>query len=110
MAEIGRVRIRLPANIKRGDIIRVRALVIHPMEIAQRDKQGKIIGRNYHFIHTMKAIFDGNEVMRSELTQGVSQNPNFTFSLKVDRPGKLLVSFFDTLGKEFTGAAEIRFS
>ena len=110
MAEIGRVSIRVPTSIKQGHVIRVRTLVIHPMEIVQRDKLGKIIPKNYHFIHALKATFDGKEFLRAELTQGVSQNPSFTFPLKVERPGKLTVTYFDTAGKEYSGQAEVRFS
>ena len=110
MAEIGRVSIRLPSTIKPGEVIRVRTLVIHPMEIVQRDKQGKIVPKNYHFIHSMAAAYDGREFMRAELTQAVSQNPGFTFPLKVERPGKLTVTFSDTLGREYTGQAEIKLS
>ena len=110
MAEVGRVSIRLPSSIKQGDVIRIRALVIHPMEIVQRDKANKIIPKNYHFIHTMTAAFNGKEIMRAETTQGVSQNPSFIFPLKVERPGRLTVSFADTMGKSYEGAAEIKFS
>lgn len=110
MAEVGRVSIRLPSTIRQGDVIRVRTLVIHPMEIVQRDKQGKIIPRNYHFIRFMSVAFNGKEVMRTEVTQGVSQNPSFTFPLKVEKPGTLTVSFLDTMGKEYAGQAEVRFS
>jgi len=110
MAEIGRVSIRLPATINPGDVIRVRTLVIHPMELVQRDKQGKIIPKNYHFIHTMTVSFNGKEVMRSEMTQAISQNPNFIFPLKVDRAGKLTVAFSDTTGKTYEEHAEIKFS
>jgi len=110
MAEIGRVSIRLPSSIKQGDVIRVRTLVIHPMELVQRDKSNKIIPKNYHFIHTMTVAFNGKEVMRTELTQAVSQNPSFTFPLKVDRPGRLTVGFADTMGKNYEGAVEVKFS
>ena len=110
MAEVGRVSIRLPSSIKQGDVIRVRTLVIHPQEIVQRDKANKIIPKNYHFIYSMTVAFNGKEVMRTELTQGVSQNPSFTFALKVDKPGKLTVSYADTFGKTYEGAAEIKFS
>jgi sulfur-oxidizing protein SoxZ len=110
MAEIGRVSIRLPSSINPGDVIRVRTLVIHPMELVQRDKQGKIIAKNYHFIHTMTVLFNGKEILRSELTQAVSQNPNFTFPLKVDRAGKLTVAFSDTTGKTYEGHAEVKIS
>jgi hypothetical protein len=110
MAEIGRVSIRLPSAVKQGDVIRVRALVIHPMEIVQRDKQAKIVPKNYHFLHTMTATFNSKEILRAELTQGVSQNPSFIFPLRVDRPGKLIVTFSDTMGKDYTGRAEVKFS
>jgi sulfur-oxidizing protein SoxZ len=110
MAEIGRVSVRLPSSIKQGDVIRVRTLVIHPMELVQRDKQGKIIAKNYHFIHTMTVAFNGKEIMRSEMTQAISQNPSFTLPLKADRPGKLIVTFSDTTGKSYEGQADVKFS
>jgi sulfur-oxidizing protein SoxZ len=110
MAEIGKVSVRLPSSIKQGDVIRVRTLVIHPMELVQRDRQGKIIAKNYHFIHTMTVLFNGKEIMRTEMTQAISQNPNFTFPLKVERPGKLTVTFTDTTGKSYEGQAEVKFS
>jgi len=110
MAEIGRVRIRLPSTIKQGDVIRVRTLIIHPMEIVQRDKQGKIIPKNYSFVHTMTASFNGKEILRAEITQAVSQNPTFTFPVKVDRPGTLTVTYSDTNGRTYEGQAEVKFS
>jgi len=110
MAEIGRVSIRLPSSINPGEVIRVRTLVIHPMEIVQRDKQGRIIPRNYDFLHAMTVSFNGKEVMRTEMTQAVSQNPSFIFPLKVDRAGKLTVAFSDTNGRVYEGHAEVKFS
>ena len=110
MAEVGRVSIRLPSSIRQGDVIRVRALVIHPMELVERDKSNKIIPKNYHFIHTLAVAFNGKEIMRAEMTQAVSQNPSFTFPLKVDRPGRLTVTFADTEGKSYEGSAEIKFA
>ena len=110
MAEVGRVSIRLPSAIKQGDVIRVRSLVIHPMELVQRDKQGKLISKNYNFIHTMTVDYNGKVVLRAETTQAVSQNPLFTFPLKAERPGKLTVAFADTTGKNYEGSAEIKFS
>lgn len=110
MAEVGRVSIRLPSSIKQGDVIRVRSLVIHPMEVVQRNKQGSIIPKNYNYIHTLTVAYNGKEVMRGEITQAISQNPIFTFPLKVDRPGKLAVRFADTTGKTYEGNADVKFS
>jgi sulfur-oxidizing protein SoxZ len=110
MAEIGRVSIRLPSAIRQGEVIRVRAFVAHPMEVVQRDKQGALIRKNYNFIHTAVVNYNGQEVMRAETTQAISQNPSFIFPIKVDRPGKLTVTFSDTAGKTYEAHAEIKFS
>lgn len=109
MADTGRVRIRLPSTIRPGEVIRVRSLVIHPMEIVQRDRQGNIVPKNYNFIHAVSVTYNGKEVLRAETTQAVSQNPIFTFPVKVDRPGKLTVAFRDTGGKTYEGSADVRF-
>jgi thiosulfate oxidation carrier complex protein SoxZ len=110
MAEVGRVTIRLPSVIKQGEVIRVRSFVVHPMEVVQRDKQGALIRKNYNFIHTVMVSFNGKEVMRAETTQAISQNPSFNFPLRVDHPGKLIVTFSDTTGKSYEGSAYIKFS
>jgi hypothetical protein len=80
------------------------------MEIVQRDKQGALIRRNYNFIHSAVVNYNGQELMRAETTQAISQNPSFIFPLKVDRPGKLTIMFSDTAGKTYEGRAEIKFS
>jgi thiosulfate oxidation carrier complex protein SoxZ len=110
MAEVGRVSIRLPSAVRQGEIIRVRSFIVHPMEVVQRDKQGALIPRNYSFIHTVMVNFNGKEVMRAETTQAISQNPSFSFPLKVEQPGKLTITFSDTSGKTYEGTAEIKFS
>jgi hypothetical protein len=79
------------------------------METVQRDNHGNLIWKNYNFIHTVMVKYNGKEVMRGETTQAVSQNPIFTFPLKVDRPGKLTVTFLDTTGKSYEETAEIKF-
>lgn len=109
MAEIGQVRIRVPSRITAGEVIKVRSLVVHPMEIVSRDKDGKVIEKKYNFIHTVIVTFDGKEIMRGEITQAVSENPFFAFPLKVTQPGKLTITFIDTTGKTHEGSAEIRF-
>jgi hypothetical protein len=48
MSDIGKVRLRVPSSIKAGDIVKVRSLVIHPMERIERDAQGKIIDKKYN--------------------------------------------------------------
>jgi sulfur-oxidizing protein SoxZ len=109
VADIGRVRIRIPSSIKQGDVVKVRMLVIHPMEIVQR-KDGKPVDKNYHFINRVTVTYQGQEIAQFETTQSVSENPYFTFAFKPTEPGMLKVTFLDTHGGRYEGTAEIKFS
>jgi sulfur-oxidizing protein SoxZ len=109
MAEIGRVRIKVPSSIKPGDVVRVRVLVIHPMEIVQR-RDGKPMDKNYHFINRVAVIYLGTEIAQFETTQSISENPFFSFTFKATEPGPLKVTFLDTHGGTYEGATDIKFS
>ena len=109
MADIGRVRIRIPSSIKPGDVVKVRVLVIHPMEIVQR-KDGKLVDKNYHFINHVVVTYLDKEIAQFETTQSISENPFFTFAFKATEPGVLRVTFLDTHGGKYEGTADIKFS
>jgi sulfur-oxidizing protein SoxZ len=105
---VGQVRIRVPDKAKAGDVVTVRVLVTHPMEIMQY-QGGKPVVKKYNFIHKVEATYNGKPVFEAETTQAVSQNPLFVFPVKVAEPGVVKVTFHDTEGKTFTGQAEIKF-
>jgi sulfur-oxidizing protein SoxZ len=109
MAEIGRVRIKVPSSIKPGDVVRVRVLVIHPMEIVQR-RDGKPVDKDYHFINRVIVNYLGKEIAQFETTQSISENPFFSFTFKATEPGPLKVTFLDTHGGKYEGATDIKFS
>lgn len=102
------VRIRVPAKYQKGEVITVRVLVPHPMEIIQRDPSGKVVEKIYNFIHSVAVTFNGREVMSGQITQSVSANPVFAFPLKVTEPGKLTITFEDTTGAKHTGSVDIK--
>lgn len=104
----GQVRIRLPEKIKAGDVVTVRALVTHPMEI-MAFKDGKPLEKSYNFIHKVEAAYNGRKVFEATTTQAVSQNPFISFQVKVDAPGVVKILFHDTQGKIYEGQAEIKF-
>jgi sulfur-oxidizing protein SoxZ len=110
MPEVGRVRLRLPSAIRRGDVIRVRSLVIHPMERVERDREGRVVDRKYRYIDRVVVTYLGETVLTIDTTQSVSENPSLSFALKVTAPGRLTVTFLDTHGGRYEGAAEIRFA
>ena len=109
MSEIGKVRLRVPASIKAGDVVRVRCLVIHPMERIERDKSGKIIDKKYQYIDKVTVTYLDRTIASFDTTQSVSENPFFAFTFKATRPGKLTVSFHDTHGARYEGTADITF-
>jgi sulfur-oxidizing protein SoxZ len=110
MSDIGKVRLRVPASIKAGDVVRVRCLVIHPMERIERDKAGKIIDKKYQYIDKVTVTYLGKTVASFDTTQSVSENPFFAFPLKVTDPGKVTVTFIDTAGGKYEGTADIKLS
>jgi sulfur-oxidizing protein SoxZ len=110
MSDIGKIRLRVPSSIKAGDIVRVRCLVIHPMERIERDKQGKVVDRKYQYIDTVTVTYLGKPVATFETTQSVSENPFFAFAVKATDPGPLTVKFHDTHGTTYEGSVDIKFS
>lgn len=110
MSDIGKVRLRVPSTIKPGEVVRVRSLIIHPMERIERDKQGKVIERNYNYINKVVVTYLGKTIATFETTQSVSENPFFSFTFRATDPGQLKVTFTDTTGGKFEGSADIKFS
>ena len=110
MSDIGKVRLRVPSSIKAGDVVKVRALVIHPMERIERDAQGKIIDKKYNFIDKVTVTYLGKTVVSFDTTQNVSENPFFSFAFKATDPGQLKIVFSDTTGGKYEGTADIKFS
>ena len=110
MSDIGKVRVRIPSSIKAGDVVRVRTLVLHPMERIERDAQGKIIDKKYNYITKMTVAYLGKTVVSFDTTQSVSENPFFSFAVKATDPGQLKVTFIDTAGGRYEGTADIKFS
>jgi sulfur-oxidizing protein SoxZ len=109
MADIGKVRIRVPSSIKAGDVVRVRTLVIHPMERIERDKSGKIIEKNYNYISHVTVTYLGRPILAFDTTQSVSENPFFSFAFRATDPGPLRITFEDTAGGKYEGTADIKF-
>ena len=110
MSDIGKVRLRVPSSIKAGDVVQVRALVIHPMERIERDTQGKIIQKNYNYINKVIVTYLNKTVATFDTTQNVAENPFFSFTFKATDPGQLKVQFLDTTGGRYEGTVEITFS
>lgn len=110
MQDIGKVRVRVPSTIRAGEVVRVRTMVIHPMERIERDAKGQVIQKKYNYITKVTATYLGKPVAVFDTTQSVSENPFFGFAFRATDPGQLKVTFVDTHGGKYEGTADIRLS
>jgi sulfur-oxidizing protein SoxZ len=89
-----RPRVKLPDNIKIGDIIEIKALISHVMETGQRrTAEGQLVPRN--IIKSFRSTFNGHLVFSADLQPGVSANPYIAFTMKVVSPGDLELVWTD---------------
>jgi sulfur-oxidizing protein SoxZ len=92
-------RVRIPPQIRAGEVIEIKTLVSHIMETGQRrGSDGQVIPRN--IIHTFSAAFDGKEFFKAELNSGISANPYLAFTLKVSAPGELQLTWIEDSGQK----------
>ena len=79
-------RIKVPATAAAGDLVEIRAMIMHPMDNGFTvDTQGTTLPVN--IATDFRCIYDGKEVFRARLEPGLSANPIFTFRLRATRTG-----------------------
>jgi thiosulfate oxidation carrier complex protein SoxZ len=107
--EIGDARIRLPEQIRRGEVITVHAIVSHPMDTGFfRTREGDPIPA--YFIKDVVVTYGDAEIARFEWTSGVSRDPMVTFSLRADREAPLTMVWTDNKGGVYRQSAHIAFA
>jgi sulfur oxidation protein SoxZ len=107
MADASRVKLAVPASVRRGSVARRRALVIHPPERVER-QGGRWVDRNYRFVNRIVISYLGRDVAEIEPSTAVSENPTFTIPFRATETGPIQVTFFDTHGSKFEGVAEVK--
>lgn len=90
-------RIQVPAQAKRGEVIRIGVLIQHPMETGYRtDEGGRRIAKNV--IRTLRCTYNGVEVFSAELSPGIAANPFVQFATRAEESGELEFSWVDDAG------------
>lgn len=106
MAEIGKIRIKIPQAIKKGDVIPVKALITHPMETGLRkDKEGKPIPE--YFINDVKVYYGDDLITGMEWTIAVSADPFMTFYVKADKTAPLKIIYKDNKGGVYEDTVQV---
>ena len=108
MTEIGEARIRVPDQIRRGDLITVNAIISHPMDTGFfRTAEGTPIPA--YFIKNVVVTYGGQEVARFDWTSGISRDPVVSFTLKADKEAPLSMVWSDNKGAIFKQSIHISF-
>jgi sulfur-oxidizing protein SoxZ len=106
--DIGEARIRVPDQIKRGDLITVNAIISHPMDTGFfRTTEGNPIPA--YFIKDVVVTYGNQEVARFEWTSGISRDPVVSFTLKADKEAPLSMVWSDNKGAIFKQSVHISF-
>lgn len=72
------VLVNAPKSAKRGAIVEIKALILHPMETGFRPgPNGTIIPRN--IIERFAASWNGAEIFRMDMSPAISANPFVSF-------------------------------
>ncbi|HEY3012188.1 MAG TPA: thiosulfate oxidation carrier complex protein SoxZ [Gemmatimonadales bacterium] len=107
--DIGEARIRVPDQIKPGDLITVNSIISHPMDTGFfRTAEGDPIPA--YFIKDVVITYGGQEVARFEWTSGVSRDPVVSFTLKADKEAPLTMIWTDNKGASFKQSINISFA
>jgi sulfur-oxidizing protein SoxZ len=91
------VRVSMPAEARKGDIIEIKALIRHVMETGYRsDSRGQPIPRD--IVKSFVVTYGGEEVFQMELNPGISANPYVVFSTVATETGELVFTWTDQNG------------
>jgi len=100
-------RVAVPKVAAKGEIIKIRTLIRHPMETGFRlDFYNTWVP--FRIIESLTCTFNGTEVFRTRLEPAISTNPYLTFYSVVHESGIFRFSWLDTDGSIYTNSAEIK--
>ena len=98
-------RIRMPEQVRRGELVEVGILIQHPMETGfRRELNGERVPRNA--IHSFRCRYNGVDVFRATLSTGIAANPTLRFFFVAAETGE--VEFWWLDDDEVEGGAKAR--
>ncbi len=102
-------RLKVPATAKRGEVVEIKTLILHPMESGRRkDHSGKTIPRK--IINKFTCTFNGRPVFTANMEPAIAANPYFQFFAKVEESGTFKFSWTDDDGTVTTAERKIAVS
>ena len=100
MAEQPNVRIKVPDQARAGEVVEIRAMIMHPMETGFRyDTQGTKIP--VHIIERFVCRYQGEPVFDADFNTGIAANPYVSFYLTAVATGELEFEWHDDDGSVY---------
>ena len=94
MSTTVRALIHVPRQVRRGDVVEIRATVAHVMETGHRpDAEGRRVPRD--IVTGFTATYNGEVVFRARLYPAISANPYLTFHTVATESGTIAFSDVD---------------
>ena len=98
------VLINAPKTAKKGEVIELKALILHPMETGFRPgTNGTIIPRN--IIEYFSARWNGEEIFRMDFSPAIAANPFVSFFTVARESGR--IDFLWTGDQDFRVAEQV---
>ena len=86
------VLINAPKSARKGEVIELKALILHPMETGFRPgTNGTIIPRN--IIERFTATWNGEEIFAMTMSPAIAANPFVAFSTRATESGKITLAW-----------------
>jgi len=89
-------RISMPAVAKRGDIVEIRTVLLHPMITGHTASGANTMPRQ--IVHTFEARYDGETIFRAEILPGIAANPYLGFTTVATRTGDITFTWIEDGG------------
>lgn len=84
------ILVNAPKTARRGDVIEIKALIMHPMETGFRPgPNGRIIPRN--IIERFTATWNGTEVFAMDMSPAIAANPFVSFFARASESGTVVL-------------------
>ena len=99
-------RLKVPKSADKGEVVRVRTKIPHPMETGWRKApDGTTVPRNR--INRFACTFEGDKVFGADLHSGISANPYISFFVRVEKSGTFACTWHADDGETYTESARI---
>jgi sulfur-oxidizing protein SoxZ len=84
------ILVNAPRTARRGEVVEIKALILHPMETGFRPgPNGRIIPRN--IIERFTATWNGAEIFSMEMSPAIAANPFVSFFARADESGTVIL-------------------